>query len=193
MLVVGGMFSMFFFLTQFLQGVDGYDALQAGLAFLPMTAVMFATGRSVPRLAARFGEGRLLLGGLMLAVAGLAWLSRIGAGTGYFPHVAVPLALVGTGIGLAFVPLTAAGVAGVAERDAGAASGLLNVSQQLGASLGLGILVTVFMSARHDLAGAPHAQVLAHGVATALTGSTVFVALALLVALLTLRRPAASV
>ena len=63
MLVVGGMFSMFFFLTQFLQGVRGYSALQAGLAFLPMTAVMFAMGRVVPRLAPRFGNTRLLIGG----------------------------------------------------------------------------------------------------------------------------------
>ena len=189
-LVVGGMFSTFFFLTQFLQEVNGYDALHAGLAFLPMTAVMFAIGRAVPRLVPRFGDRRLLIGGLMLALTGIAWLTRITAGTGYFPHIAVPLALVGLGIGIAFTPLTTAGIAGVAQEDAGAASGLLNVAQQLGASLGLGILITVFAAAgrsAHDLGAR---EELAHAVSTALIGSAIFIALALAVAVLVIRRPA---
>src|SRR4051812_9635 len=105
LLVVGGMFSTFFFLTQFLQDVSGFSPLQAGLAFLPMTAVMFAMGRLVPRLVARFGSTAMLLAGLSLAVVGIAWLTRITAATAYFPHVAIPLALVGTGIGIAFAPL----------------------------------------------------------------------------------------
>jgi EmrB/QacA subfamily drug resistance transporter len=198
-LVVGGMFSTFFFLTQFLQGVSGFSALQAGLAFLPMTAVMFAMGRVVPKLTPRFGNTRLLVGGLGLAVAGVAWLSQVSAGMHYFPQVAVPLALVGTGIGIAFTPLTTAGVAGVAPHDAGAASGLLNVAQQLGASLGLGILITVFAAARrtaehHPLQGLSQGlqarHELADGVASALTGSAILLALALLVAVTMIRRPA---
>ena len=88
----------------------------------------------------------------------MAWLSRISAGTHYFPSIALPLALLGIGIGIAFTPLTSAGIAGVAPGDAGAASGLVNVAHQLGGSLGLGILVTVFASAtplgrRHPVAG----------------------------------------
>ena len=198
LLVVGGMFSTFFFLTQFLQGVRGYSPLQAGIAFLPMTAVMFTMGRIVPRLVLRLGNSTVLFAGLAIAVGGIAWLSRITAGTAYFPHIAIPLALVGTGIGIAFAPLTAAGIAGVAQADAGAASGLLNVAQQLGASLGLGILITVFAAAgrdaaRHPVAGAS-AQLearheLAHSVATAVTGSAAFLALALAVAVV-LMRPA---
>jgi hypothetical protein len=165
-----------------------------------MTAVMFTMGRVVPRLVERFGNLRLLLGGLAMAVAGIAWLSRITADTQYFPHIAIPLAMVGAGIGIAFAPLTTAGIAGVAPADAGAASGLLNVAQQLGASLGLGILITVFASAtrsaaQHPLAGASAAvearHELAHAVATALTGSAVFLALALAVAVV-LMRPARS-
>jgi EmrB/QacA subfamily drug resistance transporter len=196
LLVVGGMFSTFFFLTQFLQGVNGFSPLQAGLAFLPMTAVMFTMGRVVPRLIARFGNTTVLLAGLSLAVIGIGWLTRISLGTDYFPQIAIPLALVGTGIGIAFAPLTSAGIAGVAPADAGAASGLLNVAQQLGASLGLGILITVFAaasrSASHDpLAGAP-AQLeqrheLAHAVATALTGSALFLALAIAVVVALMR------
>jgi EmrB/QacA subfamily drug resistance transporter len=198
-LVTGAMFSTFFFLTQFLQGVSGYSALQAGLAFLPMTAVMFAMGRVVPVLTPRFGSSRLLMGGLLLAVAGLALLTRVSDGMHYFPGIAVPLALLGVGIGIAFTPLTAAGIAGVAPADAGAASGLLNVAQQLGGSLGLGILITVFASAsrsatQHPLAGASaHAEAsheLAHAVATSLTGSAVLLTLALAVVVVVMRRPA---
>ncbi|HET6174080.1 MAG TPA: MFS transporter [Gaiellales bacterium] len=200
-LVTGGMFSTFFFLTQFLQGVAGYSALEAGLAFLPMTAVMFAMGRLVPLLMPRIGSTRLLNGGLALALVGIAWLSRVSDGMHYFPGIAVPLALLGIGIGLAFTPLTAAGIAGVAPGDAGAASGLLNVAQQLGGSLGLGILITVFASAtrsaaQHPLPGASAraeaSHELAHAVATSLTGSAVLLALALAVAVGVMRRPAAA-
>jgi len=198
-LVTGAIFSTFFFLTQFLQGVGGYSALQAGVAFLPMTAVMFAMGRAVPRLTPRVGSSRLLTGGLLIAVVGIAWLSRLSEGTHYFPGIAIPLALLGIGIGIAFTPLTAAGIAGVAPGDAGAASGLLNVAQQLGASLGLGILITVFASAsrsaaQHPSAGAsPHAEAtheLANAVGTSLTGSAVLLSLALAVVILVMRRPA---
>jgi predicted MFS family arabinose efflux permease len=201
-LVVGGMFSMFFFLTQFLQGVLGFSALRAGMAFLPMTLALFAMVRVVPRIAPRIGAIRLLTGGLTLALAGMAWLSQISDATAFFPHIAGALMLLGVGMGVAFVPLTAAGIAGVAPADAGAASGLVNVAHQLGGSLGLGILVTVFASAsraaeQHPLAGAtPQAQAaheLAHAVAMSLTGSAVLLTLALAVVVLVMRPPAAAV
>jgi EmrB/QacA subfamily drug resistance transporter len=183
-LLVGSMFSMFFFVSQYFQGVLGYSPLRAGIAFLPQTLVLFATVQIVPRLAARIGTERMLLAGLGTALAGMAWLSRVDAGTAYFPGVALPLLVLGLGIGIAFIPLTAAGISGVAPEDAGAASGLVNVSQQLGASLGLGILVTVFAAA-----GGPGRLGLAHGVTAALTGSVVLLALALGVAAASVRRP----
>jgi EmrB/QacA subfamily drug resistance transporter len=182
MLVVGGMFSMFFFLTQFLQGVLGYNPLQAGLAFLPMTAVMFSMVQVVPRVAARIGTMPLLLVGLTLALSGLIWISRLSETTAFFPGIALPLVLLGSGMGMALTPLTAAGIAGVAPNDAGAASGVVNVAQQLGGSLGLGILVTVFASAqRSDGGSSTHA--LAHAVSSALTGSAVLLGLGLVVVL----------
>jgi predicted MFS family arabinose efflux permease len=182
MLVVGGMFSMFFFLTQFLQGVLGYNPLQAGLAFLPMTAVMFSMVQIVPRVAARVGAMPLLLVGLTLALSGLIWISRLSETTAFFPGIALPLVLLGSGMGMALTPLTAAGIAGVAPDDAGAASGVVNVAQQLGGSLGLGILVTIFASAqRGDGGSTTHA--LAHAVSSALTGSAVLLGLGLLVVL----------
>jgi len=182
MLVVGGMFSMFFFLTQFLQGVLGYNPLQAGLAFLPMTAVMFSMVQIVSRVAARVGAMPLLLVGLTLALSGLVWISRLSETTAFFPGIALPLVLLGSGMGMALTPLTAAGIAGVAPDDAGAASGVVNVAQQLGGSLGLGILVTIFASAqRGDGGSTTHA--LAHAVSSALTGSAVLLGLGLAVVL----------
>lgn len=183
LLVVGAMFSSFFFMTQFLQGVLNYNPLQAGLAFLPMTAVMFSMVQVVPRLTARIGSMLVLLTGLTLALTGMFWLSRLSDGTAFFPGIALPLALLGTGMGMALTPLTGAGIAGVAPDDAGAASGVVNVAQQLGGSLGLGILVTVFASAQRS-AGGDAAHALAQGVSSALTGSAILLALGLSVAVI---------
>lgn len=193
-LVVGAVFSMFFFLTQFLQGARNFSALEAGIAFLPMTLVMFSIVRLVPRLIARFGNTRLLVGGLLIALSGMAWLSRISIDSSYFPAVALPLVLLGVGMGMAFTPLTTAGIAGVAPADAGAASGVVNAAHQLGGSLGLSILVTVFASAAraaaaHPIPGSSAAadarDALAHAVASAVTGSAVLLALGLLVVIAT--------
>jgi EmrB/QacA subfamily drug resistance transporter len=197
MLLVGGMFSMFFFLSQYLQGVRGFNPLQAGIAFLPMTAVMFSMVRLVPRLSARWGDARLLLTGVSVALGGMAWLSRLDETTPFFPGIALPLVLLGVGMGTALAPLTGAGLAGVAPADAGAASGVLNAAQQLGVSLGVSVLVTVAAAAGGAasgkqtglaLDGAARAE-LAHAVGTALTGSAVLLALGLAVVAVAVRRP----
>jgi EmrB/QacA subfamily drug resistance transporter len=198
-LVVSGMFGSFFFMTQFLQGVLDYSALGAGVAFLPMSLVMFGIGRTVPRLARRFSNAQLLTVGVSTAFVGMAWLSRISTHTHYFPQIAIPMVILGIGMGIAFAPLTSAGIAGVSPQDAGAASGLVNVAHQLGGSLGLSILITVFASATragelHPLAGVSAKlegqNELAHAVSTALTGSAVFLALGLAVVVIVMRRPA---
>jgi EmrB/QacA subfamily drug resistance transporter len=198
-LVVGGMFGTFFFLTQFFQDVAGFSPLQAGVAFLPQSLVVFAMLLVVPRIMRRVGTTPLLVGGLVTALAGMAWLSRLSGGTSYFPHIAVPMVLLGIGLGAVFIPLTAAGLAGVPANDAGAASGLVNVAHQLGGSVGLGVLVSVFAAAGHTgtqrhLAGvtpaSQNANDLAHAISAPLTASVVFLALALAVVLLLLRRTA---
>jgi EmrB/QacA subfamily drug resistance transporter len=198
-LIVSGMFSMFFFVSQFLQGVHGYSPLRAGLAFLPMTLAMFAMIRVVPRIAARFGDDRLLIGGLLVTLVGMAWLSRLSADSQYLAQLAAPMLLLGIGMGTALTPLTSAALVGVAPADAGAASGLVNAAHQLGGSLGLGILVTVFAAASRSAAGHPLAGAsaalegrheLARAIATSIAGSAVFVALALAVAVLVMRPPA---
>ncbi len=188
-LFVGAMFGMFFFLTQFLQGVAGYSPLKAGLAFLPLTGVMFAMVLVVPRLSKRLRNARLLAGGVTIALIGMAWLSQLSAGTPYLTGIAIPMVILGIGAGAAFTPLTASGVAGVPAQDAGAASGLVNVAHQLGGSLGLGVLVTVFAAAAPS--GLDARELLAHRVSTSLTAGAVMLALALAVVLVAIRRPRA--
>jgi EmrB/QacA subfamily drug resistance transporter len=193
-LVVGAMFSMFFFVTQLLQGARGFTPLEAGLAFLPMTLVLFGMVRRVPRIAARVGETRLLVAGLSIAALGMLWLSQLTSTTPYLTGIALPLVLLGTGMGMAFTPLTTAGIHGVAGEDAGAASGLVNAAQQLGGSLGVSVLVTVFTSASrsaaaHTLAGASHTAnahyALSRAVSSTVLGSAVLLGLALLTVAIT--------
>lgn len=144
LLLVAAMFGVFFFLTQFLQDVLGYSPIRSGLAFLPLTVCVFAASQLSARVwTQRFAPQYVIAGGLLVSFSGLLWLSQLSAGSGYLSLLG-PLVLFGTGNGTAFVPLTTAGLAGVAPADAGAASGLVNVTQQVGGSLGLAVLVTVF-------------------------------------------------
>jgi EmrB/QacA subfamily drug resistance transporter len=194
---VGGMFAFFFFLTQYLQEVLDYSALKAGFAFLPMTAVLFATSRMVPKVAARVDSTRLLVTGLVIALGAMAWARGLSASTQYFPQVAIPMILLGIGMGITFIPLTSSGIAGVRPEDSGAASGLVNAFHQVGGSLGLAVLVTVFGTVSRNAAqsrpatGAAAAQVakqnLAHAISASLTGSAIFLAVALVVVLATAR------
>ncbi len=174
------MISYFLFLSQFLQGVRGFTALQAGAGFLPMTVVNFATALPAARLAAAFGPVRVLTTGITVTLVGMAWLSRLTPDGSFLVQVALPLVLIGAGQGLAFAPLTSAGVAGTTPEDAGAASGLVNAAHQLGGALGLGVLVTVADAARH---GRTPLQQLASSTTAALTGSAVLLALALVTTL----------
>lgn len=173
LLFAGTMIGFFFFTTQFLQGVYGYNPLQAGIAFFPMTIVNFFVALAVPRLTHRLGNATLLAGGLALTLAGMTWLSTITASTPYLTGVALPLVLIGVGQGLGFAPLTSAGIAGANAKDAGAASGLVNTSHQLGSALGVGVLVAV----------SANAGTLAGSVAVAYTGGSIMLAAALLTAL----------
>lgn len=189
-LVVGTMFGMFFFLTQFLQGVLGFSPLVAGLAFLPLTGLLFATVRLVPRVIDRIGSDRLMLAGGAMLVIGMVWLMQITVDSSYAAAVVGPLVLFGLGAGLVFVPLTSHALTGVQPEDAGAASGLLNVLQQVGGALGLGILVTVFGTASRNavadgVVGAR--EVLADSVGAAFAASTVFAVLTLAALLLAVR------
>jgi len=178
MLYLGAMIGFFFFTTQYLQGVLGFTPLQAGLAFLPMSAVNFVVALLVTGLVRRLGATPILIAGVVATLAGMAWLSRVGPDSSYLTAVALPMVLIGVGQGLAFAPMTSGGLAGVDATDAGAASGLVNTFHQLGSALGLGILVT--LGAAHVPAGASATTALVERVGTALTGAAVLLAAALL-------------
>ncbi|WP_236794916.1 MFS transporter [Amycolatopsis sp. GM8] len=174
--------SMFFFLSQYLQEVRGFGALATGFAFLPMALLVFGTSRLIPRLLPRFGPKPLTLTGTALMAAGLALLTQLSVDSSYFPLLFVPLVLMGLGMGLAFSPLNVIIMSTVPPRDAGAAGGVLQTMQQVGATLGLAILVTIFGTATRHATGSPH-QVLVHGMTTASIASVVIASLAFFVAL----------
>jgi len=155
LLLVAGMMGMFFFLTQFLRGVLGYSDLKTGFAFVPLTAIVFTASQVSARwLVEIVGAQRMMIGGITLSTLGMLWLTQLSAGSGYASLVG-PLLVFGLGNGLAFVPLTTAALDGVHPADAGAASGLVNVMQQVGGSLGLAVLVTVFGTASRHVAAHP--------------------------------------
>lgn len=150
LLMVAGMTGMFFFLTQFLQDVLEYTPIQTGMAFLPVTIALFTASQASARvLVERFGDRRVMVVGGLMSTVSMLWLTQLSADSGYI-GVLGPLVLVGIGNGIAFVPLTAAGLHGVPPHLAGAASGLVNVTQQVGGSLGLAVLVTVFGTASRN-------------------------------------------
>lgn len=187
-LFLGAMMGFWFFITQYLQTVHGYTALEAGLGFLPMTVVNFVVAIRVPQLTKRYGNGVLLASGLAVTAVGMFWLSRLTASTDYLTGVALPMVLIGAGQGAALGPFTAAGIAGVTAEDAGAASGLVNVAHQLGGSLGLSVLVTVFAAA--GATGLTANALLAHRVSAALTAGSGMLVLAFGLVVALIVRPA---
>jgi EmrB/QacA subfamily drug resistance transporter len=181
LLYVGAMIGFFYFSTQYLQDVLGFTAVEAGVAFLPMTVMNFAVAMAIPRLTARLGQAVPLAAGVTLTLIGMAWLSRVSVSGSYWDAVALPMVLIGAGQGLAFAPMTSAGIAGVGTGDAGAASGMVNTFHQVGMALGLGVLIAASAHAGHGLT-APAAVLTAH-VNTALTAGSVLLALCLITAL----------
>jgi EmrB/QacA subfamily drug resistance transporter len=142
-LTYAGMYGMFFFVGQFLQDVLGYAPLRTGLCFLPMPIGVFLSSQLVSRvLVGRVRPKTLIMSGIGTTIVALLLASQLHAGAA-LPQILIVIVLMGLGSGTAMVPLTTAGLAGVEPADAGAASGLVNVTQQVGAALGLAVLVTV--------------------------------------------------
>jgi len=176
-LMYAGMYGMFFFVGQFLQDVQGYSPLRTGLCFLPVPASVFVSSQLVSKvLIRRIHPKVLIMSGISLTVVALLMSSQLHAGASYF-QIFVSLVLLGTGSGTALVPLTQAGLAGVDPADAGAASGLVNVTQQVGAALGLAVLVTVLSAAAGHAqlkAGASLPTHLVHGLDVTFAVAAVF-------------------
>ncbi|KJV25534.1 MFS transporter [Aquitalea magnusonii] len=180
LLFLCGMAGFWFFTAQYLQGVLGFSPMLAGMAFVPVTLPQLATSLSVPVAVRRFGQRRILLLGLTLCLAGVLWQGLAATQADYLTGVMGPMLLVGFGQGWVLAPLTVAGVAGVEPNNTGAASGVLNVAHQIGATLGLAILVVVYSGGHATLY--PAAEMARH-TGHVLEVAALFLAAALLVVL----------
>ncbi len=171
LLVVSGMFGMFFFASLYVQEVLGYSPLKAGLAFLPVTfGIMIGAGIAQPLLK-RAGVRNVSLGGIALATLGMLILTQLPVHGSYVGNLLVGLMPIAIGMGLTFVPITLMGTSGVAADDTGLASGLFNTAQQVGGSLGLAILSTLAASQTSSLLSSAHARATsAAGVAARVSG-----------------------
>jgi len=164
-LIAAALFSMFFFISLYMQNVLGFSPLKTGLAYLPLAGgIIVAAGGAAP-LVTRFGFKPVLVTGLIITAAGLVWFSQISPDGSYVGDVLFPSLLAAVGLGLAFVSMTVAAVSGVETHETGLASGLINTSQQIGGALGLAILATVANSRIDDLAasGSPLPVALTEG------------------------------
>jgi EmrB/QacA subfamily drug resistance transporter len=192
-LMYAGMYGLFFFVGQFLQDVQGYSPLRTGLCFLPVPASVFLSSQLVSKVLIRRVHPKvLMMSGISLTVVALLMSSQLHAGASYL-QIFVSLVLLGTGSGTALVPLTQAGLADVDPADAGAASGLVNVTQQVGAALGLAVLVTVLSAAAGHAqlkAGAAVPAHLVHGLDLTFAVAALFGVAALVMVALMVHLPA---
>ena len=184
-LIVGAMFSTFYFLSQYLQNVRGLSPLATGFAYIPMTGMFFAMVYVVRWIGPRVSKPVLLVGSLVTATIGMAWLSRIDAETPFFPWILLPLLVLGVGQGIAIILFTDFGMADVEPSDAGAASGMVNTAHQMGGSIGLALLTVVYGSTVHHdtAASAATAATAAHGYSTVFEVAAGFYLLAVIVGL----------
>jgi EmrB/QacA subfamily drug resistance transporter len=146
LLAASGMFGMFFFASLYVQEILGYSPLKAGLAFLPVTLGIAIGAGLAQQLIRRVGVRNISVIGLLLAAAGMLYLTQLPVNGSYVSDLLVGLVPMSIGIGLVFVPITLLATGGVSAEDSGLASGLFNTSQQVGGSLGLAILSTLAAS-----------------------------------------------
>jgi len=186
-LSVAGMFGMFFLGALYLRRVLGYDALQIGLAFLPVTIAMGTLSiRYSERIFMALGARRALLAGLTLVLAGLVVFALAPVHATYATRVAPSMLLLGLGAGTAFPALMNVAMSGATPQDAGLASGLVNTTAQIGGALGLAVLATLSVSRSDGLKASGHSTAsaltsgyhLAFWVAAALVGCALVVVLA---------------
>jgi EmrB/QacA subfamily drug resistance transporter len=188
--LVTGMYSTFFLGTLYLEHVRHYSALQTGAAFLPWTITVAILSRGITaRLVERFGQLPVLMAGMTSAITGLVLFSTVGPQTAFFPTVFLACVAIGLGIGTAFMPLLTIAMADVPAGDAGLASGITNVSQQISGAVGLAVLSTVAANHTKGLLAARqgHISALIGGYHVAFLVGAVAIATGLVLALVLLR------
>ena len=187
LLLYAANFPAWFFITLYLQQVLHYDAIEAGLGFLPMTLSIFLGSTLAPRAVARFGARRVITLGMLSMTVGMLWLTRIGPGGNYVGSVLGGAVLTALGMGFSLVPATIVAMQDVAGAQSGVASGVLNTSRLLGGALGLAILSTIASSQTNGELGVSAARAITDGFDLAFTVAAVFSLAAAVVAATKLR------
>jgi EmrB/QacA subfamily drug resistance transporter len=190
LLLGASLFSMFYFISLYMQQVLGYSAIEAGLAYLPLAVTIIVAAGIGGQLVTRFGFKPILTLGMTFVAAGLVYWSQVSVGGGFVSDILGPSLLAAMGLGFGFVTSTIAAVAGVEGREQGLASGLINTSQQIGGALGLAVLSTIATSRTEDVMGTgtstlPNA--LNEGFQSAFIGGAVIAVLGVLATLILIR------
>ena len=185
-LIGASLFSMFFFISLYMQQVLGYSAIHAGLSYLPLALTIIVTAGVASQLVTKVGFKPVLAAGMLFIAAGLIWFGQVSVGGGFLTDILWPSELAAIGLGLAFVTSTIAAVSGVDATEAGLASGLINTSQQVGGALGLAVLATIANTTTKNASGPP-AQALTDGFQAAFLGGAAIAILGLVATLVLIR------
>src|SRR5438874_10229668 len=145
-LLGASLFSMFFFISLYMQQVLGYSPIHAGLSYLPLALMIIVAAGVASQLVTRIGFKPILAAGMLFVALGLAWFSQVSVGGGFTCDILGPSLLAAIGLGFGFVTSTIAAVSGVEEREQGLASGLINTWQQIGGAIGLAVLSPIASS-----------------------------------------------
>jgi predicted MFS family arabinose efflux permease len=189
LLLGASLFSLFYFLSLYMQQVLGYSAIHAGLSYLPFAVTIILAAGLGSQLVTRFGFKPILAIGLALVSLGLVGFTQVSVGGGFLSDILGPSVLGGIGLGFGFTTATIAAVSGVEDREQGLASGLINTSNQIGAALGLAVLSTIATSRTDDVlaTGSTLPNALTEGFQRAFLGGAVIAALGVVATLVLIR------
>ncbi len=189
-LLGAAIFSMFFFLSLYMQQVLGYSALRSGIAYLLIAGTIIVSAGVAQALVTRLGVKTVLVTGMVLLTIGVLWFTQVSVDGSYLGDLAPGFVIAGVGLGFAFVPVTIAALTGVRAHEAGIASGLINTAQQIGGALGLALLSTVANTRTEGLLedGTPTPFALTEGFQSAFVVGAVLAGVGLLAALLMIGR-----
>ncbi len=193
LLIGASLFSMFFFISLYMQQVLGYSAIKAGLSYLPLALMIIVAAGVGSQLVTKIGFKPVLSIGMISIAIGLLWFSQVSVGGGFVSDILFPSLFAAVGLGFGFVTSTIAAVSGVEERESGLASGLINTSQQIGGAIGLAVLATIANSRTEtvmtDAGGDPSqlANALTEGFQSAFLGGAAFAIAGLILTLVLIR------
>jgi EmrB/QacA subfamily drug resistance transporter len=189
-LLGASLFSMFFFISLYMQQVLGYSPIHAGLSYLPLAVTIIIAAGLGGQLVTRFGFKPILAAGMGAVALGLLWFSRVSVGGGFLTDILGPSLLAAIGLGFGFVTSTIAAVSGVDGHEQGVASGLINTSQQIGGALGLAVLSTIATTRTHDVmasGGSSLTKALTDGFQSAFLGGAIIATIGFVATLILIR------